>query len=211
LRRQTCLLAGLIEPCCFRGGSAAVTPEERSILSQIHPEDDTIRLDALGRYSDELVKIAIAVSLRNPFVTIQYFLTNASFIFQVIQPPGVRLSHVMMIVNENQFGFRPNSKLPIFGQLFRKIIAISEMPAVDWLFWRNAFWMYLLVFAGTITCIRLSSWKYYLVIIPVLLNALPLTFLVGSHISRYIFPTLLVGPLFGIGLLFMRPKVKKLH
>jgi hypothetical protein len=29
--------------------------------------------------------------------------------------------------------------------------------------------------------------------------------LTGGHISRYIFATLLLGPLFGVGLLFLRP------
>jgi hypothetical protein len=85
-----------------------------------------------------------------------------------------------------------------------KVAYLSEEPQIDWLFWRNAFWMYLLIASGVVACVRMKNWKYMAVILPVLLNAIPLMLLSGGHISRYIFSTLLLGPLFGVGLLFLR-------
>jgi hypothetical protein len=185
------------------------TPDETAIFSDvpINPEDGTVNSEQLGKHAGEILDMAISLSLRNPLVTVRFFLVKFAYILQVLQPPRARLGYVEMDIHPNPYGLAIDSKLPFLQRYVKKVAYLSEEPQIDWLFWRNAFWMYLLVASGVVACVRMKNWKYTAVILPVLLNAIPLMLLSGGHISRYIFSTLLLGPLFGVGLLFLRPAV----
>jgi 4-amino-4-deoxy-L-arabinose transferase-like glycosyltransferase len=185
--------------------STFFSPEERTVLSQFVLHDGTYSTGVVARHKDDLLKMALSASLRNPSITLEFFLSKSRFIFQILQPPRERIEHVGLGIYPNPFGFTPDSKLPFLQPYFLKIDSLSESPVLDWLFWRNAFWMFLLIFSGTIACIRLKTWKYLVVILPVLLNAIPLLGAGGGQISRYIYATLLLGPLLGIGLFFIQP------
>jgi hypothetical protein len=135
-------------------------------------------------------------------------LNKSAYIFQILQPPLTRLGYVEMTIYPNEFGFKQDSKIPLLVPYLNRLAAISELPLFDWLFWRNAFWMYFMILGTIVACIRTRKWEFIAVLTPVLLNALPLAVLVGGQISRYIFATLLLGPLVGLGMLFIHPESK---
>jgi hypothetical protein len=183
------------------------TPDESAIFSgiQIDPENGKVNSEQVGKHAGEILDMAVKLSLRNPLLTVRYFLAKFAYILQILQPPRARLGYVEMDIYSNPYGLAIDSPLPFFQRYVKKVAYLSELPQVDWLFWRNAFWMYLLIASGVVACLRMKTWIYIAVILPVLLNAIPLMILTGGHISRYIFATLLLGPLFGVGLLFLRP------
>jgi hypothetical protein len=185
------------------------TPSEAAIFSEvpIDPENRTVDTEQLGKHADEILDMAVKLSFRNPLVTVRYFLAKFAFILQVLQPPRARLGFVEMDIHPNPYGLAIDSQIPFLQRYVKKIAYLSEEPQIDWLFWRNAFWMYLLIAASVVASVRMKNWKYIVVILPVVLNAIPLMVLSGGHISRYIFSTLIIGPLFGVGLLFLRPAV----
>ena len=178
---------------------SSLLPEEQDILSKIVDER------SLATYSDDLEQHAIQITLRNPLVTFDYLLGQSTFIFQVIQPPHSRKEYVGLAVYDNPFGLKLNSKIPSIQTIYTKFSLWSEKPTWDWFFWRNAFWMYLFVFSSVIACIRQHSWYHFLLVFPVLLNALPFSAFSGGQLARYILPSLLISPLFS-GYLLMIPK-----
>jgi hypothetical protein len=133
------------------------------------------------------------LTLRNPGVTFNFLMQKASYIFQIFSPPFVRIEHVPIEIMDNSYGLAVNPKLPQAHDLLIRLIAITERPKIEWFFWRNAFWMYLLIFAACVASMRTRNWKYMLVTLPVLLNAMPLVLLSGGHIYRYIIPTIWAG------------------
>ena len=180
-------------------------PGERAVLSQFVLQNNTYSTGVVAKHKNDLLQMALSATARNPSVTLEFFLAKSRFIFQILQPPRERIEHVGIGIYTNPYGFTPDPKLPFLQPFFLKIDSLTESPVLDWLFWRNAFWMFLLIISGTIACIRLKTWKYLVVILPVVLNAIPLLGAGGGQISRYIYATLLLGPLFGIGLFFIQP------
>jgi hypothetical protein len=105
----------------------------------------------------------------------------------------------------NRYGIEQASLLPGLQPWIGRLVYLTDLPELDWFFWRNAFWMNLLIFACLVTGARTQSWKIFLVLVPILLNALPYAVYNPEYSARYILPTLLVGPIFATYLLLVKP------
>jgi hypothetical protein len=181
------------------------TNEDLRLLHAILPNGKKIDLTVIPSRTEELFRLVLRLTYANPKVTWQFFRSRFAFIFQIFQPPIDRTGYVELRIYENPWGLELNSKLPAAQPLANRVIQKSERPAWDWLFWRNAFWMYVMVLATVVACIRSRSLKIAILLIPVLLNALPLSLFAGGQISRYILPTLILAPLFSGYLFFIQP------
>jgi hypothetical protein len=184
---------------------SVLTPDEDQLLAELYPADVPIDLEVVVRRWDDVIHTAYSLSLQYPQVTLRYFLNRSSYIFQVVQPPNARVGYVEMAVYPNPYGLEAASKLPGLQTWLTRLAVKSEQVELEWFFWRNAFWMYLLVFSAGVASVRTKNWSLFALTLPILLNALPLALVSGGHIARYIFSTLLLGPVLGIGLLFVRP------
>lgn len=151
----------------------------------------------LARYGADFNREAERLALAHPFLTLGFGLERSKYIFQVLQPPLARLGYVEPVVEENPFGFHEVEISPWVKFHLSQLIFLTETPYLDWLFWRNAFWMYALIIGAVVAWVRTRDLRVFLLIIPVLFNALPLAIFSGGHIARYILPTLIVGPWLG--------------
>jgi len=185
--------------------NALLLPAEEALFRKIYT-DQEINLKELGKLSEEINQLALQLTLRNPVPTIEFLQRKVSFVFQILQPPDRRIETVGLAIYENTLGIEQGSMLPWLQQKMTELFNLSGQPGLDWLFWRNAFWMYLMIFAAAIACIRQKNWSYALLLGPLLLNALPLAAFSGGEISRYIYPTLLISPVFSGYLLFIPRK-----
>ncbi len=183
--------------------SSILAPQTKQLLTAVHFDDGRIRIVDLASLKDELLRQAILTSLRNPLTTLKYFLDRSSFVFQILQPPLKFFGYVEMKVYPNNWGILSESKFPELKLRAEKLVYLSEQPWFDWLLWRNGFWMDLVIFAVVIASLRKGNWVYLILAAPLLLNALPYVFIAQSQ-ARYLLPTLLVGPLLGLGLPFVR-------
>ena len=186
---------------------AELLPEEENFLALVTPPGEGLIMDVLEDHTGEAVRYGAAVTVRNPWITFQYLLSKSSFIFQILRPADVRLEFAEDRIIENPFGFQSDTRLPGLRPYLDLVYRRSIQPKLDWLIWRNAFWIYWLIFCAIVASVRLNNWRCFLVITPILLNALPLFLFSGGHIARYIYPTLMAGPLLGGGLLFIWPKL----
>jgi hypothetical protein len=175
----------------------ALDPVDQTLVDQImnSSDDPDIRLSVLAQYTDEIDRTAIRVARQHPLATIKFFLERSTYIFQILQPPLTRIGYVEMAIYDNPFGLRSQSLLPIMKTWLTSLAYLTEKISLDWLFWRNAFWMYFLVFGSIVAWARTRQWQSILIITPVLVNAGSLALFSAGHITRYILPTLLVGPL----------------
>lgn len=170
-------------------------PAEHDLLDQIILADLIEERVIVAENSANLTNLAFRLTRKDPITTLRFMLNRGTFVFQVLQPWQSRLEHVDTEIYENPFGFKPASKFPVLKVLLTKLADWTKSARWDWLFWRNAFWMYLLIFSTAVASLRQRSWKNFIIIAPVLLNALPLAILSAGQLARYILPTLLAGPL----------------
>jgi hypothetical protein len=182
---------------------ASLLPEEKNLIDKIYPLIKNLYTDigwvedwsTLTDNTNQLLLIAVNLTFRHPGITFQYLLNKTAYTFQIIQPSGKRIDTAMHSIANNSLGVVLESKLPKLKQLLVAIKLFTEQPSVNWIVWRNAFWMDLFLFSSAIACLRVKSWKYLLVPIPMLLNVLPLTILVNSQSYRLIIFTVWVSAL----------------
>lgn len=186
----------------LRSGTS-IRPEDQELLAILTDERGKTDTVLLRKNASRVFQIALQATLEQPSVTLRYFMRKASFVFQILRPPGSRFGYVGMSFVKNPYGIELNSKIPGLMPWLVRLKSLTESPEIDWFIWRNGFWMYLLLLAGITASIRLKSWIYLGPAIPAILNALPYM-LVGSQQGRYILPTIILGPLFGLCLLFVR-------
>ncbi len=180
-------------------------PEERALYERFVSPEAEVDPNALAANLKEITRLALRLAVRNPAVTVRYYLSRSAFIFQVTQPSLSRIGYVARSIEDNPYGLASAPLLPALQPKLNRLIDATETPALDWLFWRNAFWMYLMLLAVFVACVRLRSWRWALPLVPVLLNALPLALFSGGQIARYIWPTLLIAPLFAFFYLIIQP------
>lgn len=188
----------------YRAG-AAFSAQDRALLREFRPAEGEFDLAALPPRSAEITNLWLRLTLRNPGVTLRYFQARVAYIFQILQPPMTRVGYVEQAIYENPWGARADAKLPQAQPVLNRVIRRSELPAWDWLFWRNAFWMYLMGLATLTAWLRTRSAKWLVIYLPVLLNALPLALFSGGQIARYILPTLILAPIYSAYLYLARP------
>ncbi len=188
----------------------ALDQTDQALVDQIwqSSDDADVRLAVLAKYADEINQMAIKMAKGHPLATLKFFLQRSSYIFQIAQPPLTRVGYVEMAVYDNPFQIRSVNIFPLLKTNLTKLAYLSEKIYFDWFFWRNAFWMYLLVFSTIVAWARTREWRFLLVITPVLINALSLTLFSAGQITRYILPTLLVGPLLCGCFLLIQPRAR---
>ncbi len=181
-------------------------PDELAFYQEILPaiqNPHSSQLAILPLHEKELADLAIKLSVRNPYVTLDYLWSKTTGILQITRSPLDRVEYLTLAIEENPYGFRTESKIPLIK---RGLTAITEMtmnPVIEIFVWRNAFWFYLFLFAIAVACLRTRSGKYWLVALPVVLNALPLIMFSGGQIYRYIIPTIWVSSVLSGYLLFI--------
>ena len=176
--------------------------DQNDLLAQ---ESEGLRRDALARNASLLDQQALRASITNPLNTVTYLLNRGTFIFQVLKPSQGRFEYVGLAIENNPFGFSFANWFPGATAFLNRLAFLSEKIYLDWLFWRNGFWMYVLILGAIVAWVRFRNWRYWLLVVPVLINALPLAVFSGGTISRYILPTLIMGPMFGIFLWLAAP------
>lgn len=107
-----------------------------------------------------------------------------------------------------KFGIRENSLSPrIRNFIFNKFIwSISTPPS--YFIWRPAFYLYLFLASVVIASIRVKSWKFLLLSVPIILHVLPF-FLISTSkaIFRYHYSVAIVSLLLSLPLFFLKKNV----
>jgi hypothetical protein len=182
-----------------------LTHEEEQLYLEIYPRNAPRDTAAMINKEAETRDLALRLTQRNPEVTLAYFLQRSSIVFQVLRPPFAGSDNIFLEMYPNRYGIEQASLLPGLQPWIGRLVYLTDLPELDWIFWRNAFWMNLLIFACLVTWARTHSWKIFLVLVPILLNALPYAVYNPEYSARYILPTLLVGPIFATYLLLVKP------
>ena len=181
-------------------------PDEQALIKELLLVVNNPSFTEWNKLTDNLeimARTALSLTLRSPGITLKHLFRKANFIFQVFQPSLGRFGYVETQSYPNELGLSNDSKIPVVQSFLTSLTNLTKRPKTDWFFWRNAFWMYLLIFATLVACLRRQSWKYALVTFPVIFNALPLVLFSDGQIYRYIIPTIWVSTLLSGYLLFI--------
>ncbi len=205
-------------------------PAERKLLASIREDngkwpyncysnnlmafDGKIDLANLRKSTPDLIRLAYQLSQRNPSETAKHLICNGAFIFRVLPPrSGNHYSTYeaspLNLNEDNTPAAINNPGVPItpnwLGDLLYRATNWLFFNKLNWFFWRNPFWMYLLIFAIGIAAIRTGRWQYSLLILPVLLSTLPLAVISFIQAFRLVMPMILVSLLFS-GYLLVRDR-----
>ncbi len=180
----------------------SIAAKMAEVLSKPTPRES---LFTLGHYGADFNQEAKRMVLAHPVVAIGFAIDRSKFIFQALPPPLARLGYVEPGVDNNPFGFHIIEFSPGIKAFITRLAFLTETPYLDWLFWRNAFWMNALILGAVVAWVRTRNIRMLLMIVPVLFNAIPLAIFSGGHIARYILPTLLIGPWLAGFLLLINP------
>ena len=114
---------------------------------------------------------------------------------------GIKIKYV----SSNNLGVEQNSLFPQGMTYLYSIFRESRYNKYLFWMWRPAFYLYTLIGLLILLSWRLKN-RLYFVLVPTLLNSIPL-FLIVIHksIFRYHFPTVMLGVLLVIPLLFLKP------
>ena len=142
----------------------------------------------------DLAILSAKLIYRNPKIFLEHLSCNSSFIFQITQPPGSKYETTTPYIIPNQLGLVSESKLPGV-----KIIldhwTNESLQSFNWIIWRVPFWAYLFSAGVIIYQVRSKNRKAFLILVPILLNMLPLAVFTAGQAFRYVFSTMLVSVL----------------
>ena len=147
----------------------------------------------LIQHSDELLNLALELTLRAPKTTLSHFICNGAFVYRIFEYLGYYETAWLVIV-PNRYAIIEASLVPSIKPWMTAIIKSSaDQNGLNWLVWRSSFWMYLL-FSGCIPlCFRKKTIRYWLVMVPCLLAIGPLIILSFGQIFRYVYSMYLCG------------------
>ena len=194
--------------------------DEKAFLSQVYPlkpgwpydcynlnkilEDGRLDTTFVAAHGTELARLALSLTLRNPTETFNHLICHNAYIFQITQPPRSGYEYAPGKIYNNSLGLENNSKLPELRSLILATMQKTSPRQWSWLIWRTAFWTYLLIFASMIASFRANSWKYLIILTPILFNDLSLLFSSGIQSFRYVYPAMLISILMS-GYLILLP------
>lgn len=122
------------------------------------------------------------------------------------QPPtGIRY------INSNRLGINQAPVLPkVRDFLFDRYVKSTNIP-FSYFIWRPAFYIYLFLASLIIVSIRIRSWKYLLIAVPVLIHSLPFMILQTQKVVlRYHYPVFVVSLLLSIPFYFFSSTNEKM-
>lgn len=163
-----------------------------SIWSKNNPEWKNSSIDK----SQPKMDIVVNFAKRIPKILLYNYRCERSLEFIVWDPYGeVRnASHVEVLVDPNPFGIVADSKLPALRDFIANlVIKTSYNPNLNWLFWRPALFLYITFFTISILILRNRNFRFSLIIIPALLQAITLTLIFAAPNFRYYYATYLVA------------------
>ena len=149
---------------------------------------------------NSLVLLSAKLIHRDPQIFLQHLACNGSFAYQITQPPNSEYETVFTNIFTNDFGLKTESKLPGVKSFLSAWDGQTPGP-LNWLIWRVPFWNYLLFGALLVYSLRTHNWKSWLIMVPIVLNILPLIPLTISQAYRFVFSSTLVSVLMAMPLL----------
>jgi hypothetical protein len=197
---------------------------ERAVLEDVHPLESKwaydcftnvptvwgsgkFDWDALTRHAPELRRIAVDLSLRDPWPVITHVRCASAMIWE-IHPRDNRLTGIGFNLHPDgslstivQGLGTPASSLPIpdLTLAMAKGVVSSLDARVSWIIWRPAFYGWLLLLGCLVACLRSRSWRLMAVLLPVLVHTGALMLVITAPDVRYQYGVLLATAVLGVG------------
>jgi hypothetical protein len=181
---------------------------ERALLLKIRPEErwpykceletdlffTKLNWANLRNYTYDLGLLSVKLIYRNPRVFIEHIICNSSFLYQITQSPQALFEPMETGVYPNKFGIVRDSKFPAFVGFIQNWTDQSNQ-LYNWVIWRVPFWAYIFFISVGLYSIRSKNKRVFLIVLPVLFNMLPLSFMTVLQSFRYVYSALIVSAL----------------
>jgi hypothetical protein len=208
------LLLGLV--AAHVSARTPLLENERALLSRIRPLEDGwayncqsvdptlydghLRVDVLAAHDDEMPSLAARLTMRAPRVTLAYEACRSSFLWRVnagggdfIYGPALGFESDSRVTTIYDAPGAPRAApvLPGLQRVLVRLVRATLRPSLDWLFWRPAFTMYLLLLAAVVSALRQRRLATIAVVLPIVLHTAALALSIPAPQVRYQYPLFL--------------------
>lgn len=138
---------------------------------------------------------------RNPLNAAMYLVERGEFLYVPWQT-DVEMETYFLGISRNDMGLWTSEFFLDWPQQLREGLAWTARPSVNWIFWRPALPLYIVIIACFVLCLRQRSIAWSIVYLPFLLNTGTIALAAISQACRYQFP-LTFAAAFLVGLAFL--------
>ncbi|SDN35080.1 hypothetical protein SAMN04487897_102602 [Paenibacillus sp. yr247] len=156
---------------------------------------------------NEFLKTWIELVLRNPKIAFNDWTSMTSLIWQIKQPNDGYTSTAILDIYPNELGLKQTSLLPNTRDILMKIVGFTSSSEHNWMFWRPAISIYLMIFFGFLF-VRRNTYKAIIIFVPILAQIAGIMLVIPAQDSRYFYFCSLVLPIIILLSLYKVPKVK---
>lgn len=176
-----------------------------------------VNFSPIQKYPSRILDIFVKLASKNPRIIFDHFLCMSSFVWRLNQPDGVYLETVLYnnidaTRYQNWEIYQPlikqQSKIPELKQVIVNLHDFSLKVDPERVSWRPAIYIYGMIIAVIILCLRKKSMHYGLILVPILVQSLIIMFVAQLEALRYQYPVYLVSMLFVVPLLYLPKKEK---
>lgn len=149
------------------------------------------------------IKNWMMLVISNPSIAFDDWRSITSLVWRISQPPDGYLYTVPREIITNDFGLIQTNVIPDFKNSILKIVNATEKHNINWLFWRPAMFLFIILLFGFVFMNRNKDLKAIIVISPVLFEAAGLLISTPAQDARYFYSVTLIAPII-IGLSFIK-------
>ncbi|MGO4693579.1 DUF6020 family protein [Paenibacillus sp. 2TAB26] len=145
--------------------------------------------------------------MSNPSIAINDWKAMTSLVWRISQPSDGYLYTVPKGIISNKYGLTQYNSTSLFKNNILKIVEFTEKKDTNWLFWRPAIFVFIVILFGFIFINRNKDLKAIIVISPVLFEAAGLLISTPAQDARYFYSVSLIAPIiFGLSFIKVRQR-----
>jgi hypothetical protein len=212
---------------------ASLTKNEQEFLNEIFPLKETwtyscydatvffykgVDFQPVQESPLQAGELLYKLTLMNPVATINHFMCLSSFVWQVKQPSGVYLETILFsnIDASNYDDWKPyqdmivqRSKMQSLRDLIIRAVNHSYSFDPNKVMWRPAIYFYTFLTAVFLFFLRSKNRLVFILLSPVLLQSLIISFTAQLQALRYQYPIYIVSMLFSFPIIYASLKNKR--
>ena len=165
-------------------------------LADFPAADDEASKKLIG----DLLRVWASLVRKNPAAALENMVRGGEIVWRVSQDRPWYT--VPSSFPENDVGLRPQSQWPEMRELLDRVVAATQTRYLNWIFWRPALFLYLILALTVATAVRTRYALWLLYAAPAVLQATSVFLLLHQQYFRYLFGVYLVG-MFSLCLLWL--------
>ncbi|WP_145139439.1 DUF6020 family protein [Paenibacillus sp. Y412MC10] len=141
----------------------------------------------------EFIRTWLSLMYSNPKIALEDAASMTSLIWRVQQPQDGYTYTTATVIEKNDLGLEQKSVFPEFRNKLVKIQHFTENIDRNWVFWRPALYLFVIIFFGAVFMCR-NGIKSLIILIPIIFEVAGLVITIPAQDARYLYAANLIAP-----------------